>query len=796
MAYKVNGTTVVDNSRNVCACCVTSCCITASTRLDAPSGNTASRPASPVTGSLYFDTDEGSLVSYNGTDWAAVGGAAVAQYSIASDPYCNCSFRVSGMCQNCVDLGGKFYYPSAYHRMFSPSMGLIGSNCRCRATVLGGDGSFTYSMIYKSMLCVNGLCPSRYWCGCAVHYGVSHTFFGKDGSKYYLTDNAKMPLGAICYSTGCYMGSYECDATYVGAGVCSNPSFNAALVSVGGHTATGGYLSLGCNAILGQISSLIPYDSMRSSLCPAYCLEPAVGIVLNGLLETANLGSYNSCGFSEENKRNNIFAMNYGIGSYLRCYKTGIVDAACDCIYCTSQTAVFGDPTDLSLWTYDTSGAVGVYKADNNSSLKFATFHSKCAINCVPSYSCCNTYVYNTNAGVAFIRYHMNIGGCWCWGPSCCVYAGSTQIQYIYKIDLNTNCIQHYIPYGNQLATNYVNQTSCFWSLLGLFEECFGGGAVWFDGPSCQYINRVHSANHGCSGPGLGHRVHFTRYDHTTMQPICSMELFNTVCLNVVPNICCCMRHKQMIAFDETTCKMLLKYVRGPNDCCGVIAGLGFAIYQLDPTNCALCFVTAAEIPCYKGGCSGMTHGKGMYNMCYNIIGCQYQETRSGLFANNNGDILLVHINSNANYTYQAGKIAKSDWTAVTSTEQFAQILPCGATYCAANFCLFRCDVTSFVCFNCTYLDTTCYLPCYCLSQSGIDSVCVLGPYSCFYSCLIVNPTTCFGAGGDCLTCSLSISDYGLTTGWALCWRDRASLISCCTSGTTPTSAQVNFTCP
>ena len=76
MAYKINGTTVVDNSRNVCACCVTSCCITASTRLDAPSGNTASRPASPATGSLYFDTDEGSLLSYDGTSWAAVGGGA------------------------------------------------------------------------------------------------------------------------------------------------------------------------------------------------------------------------------------------------------------------------------------------------------------------------------------------------------------------------------------------------------------------------------------------------------------------------------------------------------------------------------------------------------------------------------------------------------------------------------------------------------------------------------------------------------------------------------------------------
>lgn len=80
MAYKINGTTVVDNSRNVCACCVTSCCITASSRMDAPSGTTAQRPSSPATGSIYFDTDLGSLISYNGTDWGTVGGGDKVEY--------------------------------------------------------------------------------------------------------------------------------------------------------------------------------------------------------------------------------------------------------------------------------------------------------------------------------------------------------------------------------------------------------------------------------------------------------------------------------------------------------------------------------------------------------------------------------------------------------------------------------------------------------------------------------------------------------------------------------------------
>lgn len=110
MAYKINGTTVVDNSRNVCACCVTSCCITASSRMDVPSGTTAQRPGSPATGSIYFDTDEGSLVSYNGTDWAKVGGGGDFTSNDAVSNTCDvftvgyvrvCGDRCRGFCSGC-----------------------------------------------------------------------------------------------------------------------------------------------------------------------------------------------------------------------------------------------------------------------------------------------------------------------------------------------------------------------------------------------------------------------------------------------------------------------------------------------------------------------------------------------------------------------------------------------------------------------------------------------------------------------------------------------------------------------
>lgn len=71
MALKVSGTDVIDNSKNIPSGTpsVQGTIVTA-TVLTAPSGNTASRPASPNTGHIYFDTDEGTLVAYNGTEWA------------------------------------------------------------------------------------------------------------------------------------------------------------------------------------------------------------------------------------------------------------------------------------------------------------------------------------------------------------------------------------------------------------------------------------------------------------------------------------------------------------------------------------------------------------------------------------------------------------------------------------------------------------------------------------------------------------------------------------------------------
>lgn len=86
MAIKVNGTTVIDDSSNVCANSVCACCVEASSTVTIPSGNTAGRPTGSV-GELYFDTDEGKLIAHDGTEWAATGGATLS-YTCFYIPTC------------------------------------------------------------------------------------------------------------------------------------------------------------------------------------------------------------------------------------------------------------------------------------------------------------------------------------------------------------------------------------------------------------------------------------------------------------------------------------------------------------------------------------------------------------------------------------------------------------------------------------------------------------------------------------------------------------------------------------
>ena len=71
MTVKVNGSILIDNSRNFTSSTVSvqTTDLTATQKFTLPSGGTAFRPSSPVTGQLFFDTDEGSIVTFDGTDW-------------------------------------------------------------------------------------------------------------------------------------------------------------------------------------------------------------------------------------------------------------------------------------------------------------------------------------------------------------------------------------------------------------------------------------------------------------------------------------------------------------------------------------------------------------------------------------------------------------------------------------------------------------------------------------------------------------------------------------------------------
>ena len=791
MAYKINGTTVVDNSRNVCACCVTSCCVTASTRLDAPSGDTASRPGTPATGSIYFDTDEGALVAYNGTDWSAVGGASEAKFSISSDPYCNCSWQVCASRQCCIGLSSVYgtTFPAVFQRMRDP--GCTGVTAP-RAVILGGDGSVVYSFVYKHYICLSGMyCPNTFVCGKGISLAVGHTFFGKDGCAYTLRDQAKLPQIAACCSTYCLKALYDCNRICDMTGVCSNIGFNAALVSSGGHTETGGYLSLGCTACLGQICALIPYDSMRSSLCPAYPLSGSQAYAFHKLVNGYTCQQWGSCGGTEENKRTNIFRLdNQNAGSYFACHYHGVTaNACCQCVYNAGKLAFFGDITDLSKYTY--CAACSHYRINGSSSLKWANTLMKCRLNnSATGGSDCETFTYDHTACVAIIKYINSTGGCYCWQTSCCVSANA--ITYLVRIDMSTNCIKHYRPYANPNHSPISYACSNCYGFMRCNDNCSGGDAGWFDGSSNEFWNRVHVVDYGCGHNGHALCLDFVRYNHTTMTPICGMRLMICVCATSSPTNTQCWRHPQMIAFDPDTCKFLWKYWRGSNLCCGGNCSFGFQVFKADFTNCCICYIAGAEIPCWKSR-HGLGWGKGIQGSAYNCLCCEHISSRNGIFTNNNGDVYLSSMGCGQwSSNFNSGKIAKSDWTAVTCDVQMAQILPCGAQPSSEYYCYWNPDCSHFVCYHGTYSNRFCYMPCYCNDVSSTDNFCKVG--SCYNYCVVVNPPTT--ASEDCHCCYFHVCDCGYTTAWALCWIDRAHLTNCCTCGADPVAQQRNFSCP
>lgn len=71
MAYKISGTTVIDDSRNILGVSVTAANI-----FNIPSGNTAARPGSPSTGEIRFNTETNNFEIYSGSGWILVSSTA------------------------------------------------------------------------------------------------------------------------------------------------------------------------------------------------------------------------------------------------------------------------------------------------------------------------------------------------------------------------------------------------------------------------------------------------------------------------------------------------------------------------------------------------------------------------------------------------------------------------------------------------------------------------------------------------------------------------------------------------
>jgi len=71
MGLQINDTNVIDDNKNIVSGTpsVQGTIVKATVSYIAPTGTTAQRPSSPSTGMLFFDTDEGKLVAYNGTEW-------------------------------------------------------------------------------------------------------------------------------------------------------------------------------------------------------------------------------------------------------------------------------------------------------------------------------------------------------------------------------------------------------------------------------------------------------------------------------------------------------------------------------------------------------------------------------------------------------------------------------------------------------------------------------------------------------------------------------------------------------
>ncbi len=82
MAIKIQGTTVIDDSRNITNANTAE--FTGNTHIKLPAGSTAQRPGTPIQGMFRYNTTEEKFEGFTAKGWGSVGGGGFEEVEIVS----------------------------------------------------------------------------------------------------------------------------------------------------------------------------------------------------------------------------------------------------------------------------------------------------------------------------------------------------------------------------------------------------------------------------------------------------------------------------------------------------------------------------------------------------------------------------------------------------------------------------------------------------------------------------------------------------------------------------------------
>ena len=568
MAYKINGTTVVDNSRNVTACCVTSCCITATTRMDAPSGNTASRPGSPATGSIYFDTDEASLVAYDGSAWASVGGSeAISFCGMSKITGCvetlatvrSITYKDINTCTGGAGWADKLTMSTG---MYMSTIGtpLISSPAWFKPFHVSSDGTaFHVGLAVSYANC--GYAPKAYTTVISRDGSDAYQLKSRAGSSGYIPANCCLTTGLCVHKMGAL-----------------DHNRHVPLVSYSGWTdnPNGGYLGWEAKTCLADESScgwLIPYASVYNSTCPVYKMCGGTRIAHLALdnfsISKRTRTVYcNTCLgadlmhtpmiFCCDNRLCNMFCAGTGLGKTEAGFGNG----------CGFKMFLTRDPTDLRYYPASgearssiTGGTAGRLQG------LMAVFCCNAAVKSSLIYDCSSAAEIPSQCmGVAFINVSNSAYNNTCkhlvtWNYSnCCTR--------VYDLSWYGNCYQQFncTPWNSHM----------------------NGFQSWQKSPTDNdvyyyfYMPWTVSAYKRCVC------MTGSKFDFSDGTPtfVCTFTFMPCVCISnnasrpvlTVP-----------VYYDMQTCGMVSMYWHGENTNCQMKNGWGFLVEMMDFNNCSYC---------------------------------------------------------------------------------------------------------------------------------------------------------------------------------------------------------------